>query len=92
MTSIKQSTIIGVIGIIILIPLIFPEYNSFWNSISTDNKNIIIVKESGGFLLGPSNITIILKKNNNLIRKLNIMSKLFKIPYYSKRNMRYFFR
>lgn len=67
MSRIKKSTIIiGIISIIILIPLIFPEYNSFCNSTSADNKNIIIVKESGGFLFSPSNITIISKKNNIL--------------------------
>lgn len=67
MTRIKQSTIIiAIIGIIILIPLIFTKYSSFCNSISTDNKNIIIVKASGWFLFSPSNITIILKKNNLL--------------------------
>lgn len=67
MIRIKQLTIIiGIIGIIILIPLIFPECNSFCNSTSTDNKNIIIVKASDPFLFGPSSITIISKKNNLL--------------------------
>lgn len=67
MIRIKQSTIIiGIIGIIILIPLIFTECNSFCNSTSTDNKNIIIVKASDAFLFGSSSITIISKKNNLL--------------------------
>lgn len=67
MTTPKQSTlIIWIIVIIALIPLIFPSSNSFYNSISNNKKNIIIVKKSNESLFSPCNITIISKKANIL--------------------------